>query len=171
LDIDTLELLEELLQNYDGTVFLVSHDRAFLDNVVTSTIAFEGEAHWREYEGGVQDWLTQSNRAKAWAAQANASTKASEAAAKPSAPASAPGKPAPAKKLSFKEQREYDSLPGLIEQLEAEQAKLNRLLADGSLYVSDPKKAADMAVRITQIDDEMLTAMERWETLGQRVPV
>jgi ATP-binding cassette subfamily F protein uup len=171
LDIDTLELLEELLQNYDGTVFLVSHDRAFLDNVVTSTIAFEGEAHWREYEGGVQDWLTQSNRAKAWAAQANASTKASEAAAKPSTPASAPGKPAPAKKLSFKEQREYDSLPGLIEQLEAEQAKLNRLLADGSLYVSDPKKAADMAVRITQIDDEMLTAMERWETLGQRVPV
>ncbi len=171
LDIDTLELLEEPLQNYDGTVFLVSHDRAFLDNVVTSTIAFEGEAHWREYEGGVQDWLTQSNRAKAWAAQANASTKASEAAAKPSAPASAPGKPAPAKKLSFKEQREYDSLPGLIEQLEAEQAKLNRLLADGSLYVSDPKKAADMAVRITQIDDEMLTAMERWETLGQRVPV
>ncbi len=171
LDIDTLELLEELLQNYDGTVFLVSHDRAFLDNVVTSTIAFEGEAHWREYEGGVHDGLTQSNRAKAWAAQANASTKASEAAAKPSAPASAPGKPAPAKKLSFKEQREYDSLPGLIEQLEAEQAKLNRLLADGSLYVSDPKKAADMAVRITQIDDEMLTAMERWETLGQRVPV
>jgi len=170
LDIDTLELLEELLQNYDGTVFLVSHDRAFLDNVVTSTIAFEGEAHWREYEGGVQDWLTQSSRAKAWAAQANASTKTSEAAAKPSAPASAPGKPAPAKKLSFKEQREYDSLPGLIEQLEAEQAKLNRLLADGSLYVSDPKKAADMAVRITQIDDEMLTAMERWETLGQRVP-
>ncbi len=171
LDIDTLELLEELLQNYDGTVFLVSHDRAFLDNVVTSTIAFEGDAKWREYEGGVQDWLTQSNRSKAWAAQANAATKASEAAAKPTASASTSGKPAPAKKLSFKEQREYDSLPGLIEQLEAEQAKLNRLLADGSMYVSEPKKAADMAVRITQIDDEMLTAMERWELLGQRVSV
>jgi len=168
LDIDTLELLEELLQNYDGTVFLVSHDRAFLDNVVTSTIAFEGDAKWREYEGGVQDWLTQSNRAKAWAAQANASTKTSEAAAKPSATVSAPGKAAPAKKLSFKEQREYDGLPGLIEQLEAEQAKLNRLLADGSLYVNESKKAADMAARITQIDDELLTAMERWETLGQR---
>ena len=82
----------------------------------------------------------------------------------------AQAKPA-AKKLSFKEQREYESLPGLIEQLEAEQAKLNRLLADGSLYVSYPKKAADMAVRISQIDDEMLTAMERWETLWQRVPV
>ena len=170
LDIDTLELLEELLQNYDGTVFLVSHDRAFLDNVVTSTIAFEGDAKWREYEGGVQDWLTQSNRAKAWAAQAQASTKTTEAAAKNSASAT-PSKTIVPKKLSFKEQREYESLPGLIEQLEAEQAKLNRLLADGSLYVSDPKKAADMAVRISQIDDEMLTAMERWETLGQRVPV
>ena len=172
LDIDTLELLEELLQNYDGTVFLVSHDRAFLDNVVTSTIAFEGDAKWREYEGGVQDWLTQSNRAKAWAAQAQAqaSTKTTEAAAKNSASAT-PSKTIAPKKLSFKEQREYESLPGLIEQLEAEQAKLNRLLADGSLYVSDPKKAADMAARISQIDDEMLTAMERWETLGQRVPV
>ena len=78
---------------------------------------------------------------------------------------------APVKKLSFKEQREYDSLPSLIEQLEAEQAKLNRLLADGSMYVSEPKKAADMAARITQIDDELLTAMERWEVLGRRVTV
>ena len=171
LDIDTLELLEELLQNYDGTVFLVSHDRAFLDNVVTSTIAFEGEAHWREYEGGVQDWLTQSNRAKAWAAQTQTNTKTADTTSKASSGAQAQAKTTAIKTLSFKEQREYDSLPGLIEQLEAEQAKLNRLLADGSLYVSDPKKAADMAVRITQIDDEMLTAMERWETLGQRVPV
>ncbi len=171
LDIDTLELLEELLQNYDGTVFLVSHDRAFLDNVVTSTIAFEGDAHWREYEGGVQDWLTQSNRAKAWAAQTQTNTKTADTTSKASSGAQVEAKTTALKKLSFKEQREYDSLPGLIEQLEAEQAKLNRLLADGSLYVSDPKKAADMAVRITQIDDEMLTAMERWETLGQRVPV
>jgi len=170
LDIDTLELLEELLQNYDGTVFLVSHDRAFLDNVVTSTIAFEGDAHWREYEGGVQDWLTQSNRAKAWAAQTQSNTKAADTTSKANIGAQAQTKTTALKKLSFKEQREYDSLPGLIEQLEAEQAKLNRLLADGSLYVSEPKKAADMAARITQIDDELLTAMERWEALGQRVP-
>ena len=170
LDIDTLELLEELLQNYDGTVFLVSHDRAFLDNVVTSTIAFEGDAHWREYEGGVQDWLTQSNRAKAWAAQTQVSAKAAEASTKTTSTA-APAKTIAPKKLSFKEQREYDSLPGLIEQLEAEQAKLNRLLADGSIYVSEPQKAADMAARVTQIDDELLSAMERWEALGQRVPV
>ena len=170
LDIDTLELLEELLQNYDGTVFLVSHDRAFLDNVVTSTIAYEGDAQWREYEGGVQDWLTQSNRAKAWATQAQTSSKPSDTASKTNTGAQTPAKTSAPKKLSFKEQREYDSLPGLIEQLEAEQAKLNRLLADGSLYVSEPKKAADMAARITQIDDELLSAMERWEVLGQRVP-
>ena len=171
LDIDTLELLEELLQNYDGTVFLVSHDRAFLDNVVTSTIAFEGDAQWREYEGGVQDWLTQSNRAKAWAAQAQTSSKPSDTTSKANTGAQTPAKTTAVKKLSFKEQREYDSLPGLIEQLEAEQAKLNRLLADGSMYVSEPKKAADMAARITQIDDELLTAMERWEVLGRRVTV
>jgi len=171
LDIDTLELLEELLQNYDGTVFLVSHDRAFLDNVVTSTIAFEGDAQWREYEGGVQDWLTQSNRTKAWAAQAQTSSKPSDTTSKANTGAQTPAKTTAVKKLSFKEQREYDSLPSLIEQLEAEQAKLNRLLADGSMYVSEPKKAADMAARITQIDDELLTAMERWEVLGRRVTV
>ena len=169
LDIDTLELLEELLQNYDGTVFLVSHDRAFLDNVVTSTIAFEGDAHWREYEGGVQDWLLQSQRSKAWAAQT--ASKATETAAKSNSSSPTPEKTIGVKKLSFKEQREFDGLPGLIEQLEAEQAKLNRLLEDGSLYISEAKKAADMAARITQIDEELLSAMERWEELGQRVPV
>ncbi len=169
LDIDTLELLEELLQNYDGTVFLVSHDRAFLDNVVTSTIAFEGDAHWREYEGGVQDWLLQSQRSKAWAAQT--ASKATETAAKSNSSSPTPEKTIGVKKLSFKEQREFDGLPGLIEQLEAEQAKLNRLLEDGSLYISEAKKAADMAARITQIDEELLAAMERWEELGQRVPV
>jgi len=169
LDIDTLELLEELLQNYDGTVFLVSHDRAFLDNVVTSTIAFEGDAHWREYEGGVQDWLLQSQRSKAWAAQT--ASKATETAAKSNLSSPTPEKTIGVKKLSFKEQREFDGLPGLIEQLEAEQAKLNRLLEDGSLYISEAKKAADMAARITQIDEELLAAMERWEELGQRVPV
>jgi len=169
LDIDTLELLEELLQNYDGTVFLVSHDRAFLDNVVTSTIAFEGDAHWREYEGGVQDWLLQSQRSKAWAAQT--ASKPTETAAKSNSSSPTPEKTIGVKKLSFKEQREFDGLPGLIEQLEAEQAKLNRLLEDGSLYISEAKKAADMAARITQIDEELLAAMERWEELGQRVPV
>ena len=167
LDIDTLELLEELLQNYDGTVFLVSHDRSFLDNVVTSTIAYEGNATWREYEGGVQDWLLQSNRAKAWAEEAKSTSPATTAPEKPRFPEAAP-KPSAAKKLSFKEQREYDALPSLIEQLETEQSDLNQLLADGSLYVSDPSGASAKAARILQIDDELLAALERWESLGQR---
>jgi ATP-binding cassette subfamily F protein uup len=195
-DIDTLELLEELLQNYPGTVFLVSHDRAFLDNVVTSTIAYEGDGHWREYEGGVQDWLLQSNRAKVWS-QKVAEIKPASAAGKSTASAgsktsngtgeaanaghgqasqaqhethqSVPAKAA-VKKLSFKEQRELDSLPGIIEALEQEQAALNSALADGSLYVSDPQGAADNAARVAQIDDELLAAMERWEALSQRVP-
>ena len=197
LDIDTLELLEELLQNYPGTVFLVSHDRAFLDNVVTSTIAFEGEAQWREYEGGVQDWLLQSNRAKVWSQQMANSVKpagidnnataiktvASGAvnAQASSATAGTSGSPTaaltaaansktPTKKLSFKEQREFDSLPGLIEALETEQAGLNEALADGALYVTDAKAAADKAQRVLAIDDELLAAMERWEALGQRAP-
>ena len=168
LDIDTLELLEELLQNYDGTVFLVSHDRSFLDNVVTSTIAYEGNAQWREYEGGVQDWLLQSQRAKAWAEEAKPSSVQSLNTDKSRAATVVPPKASP-KKLSFKEQREYDALPGLIEQLEAEQAELNQQLADGSLYASDPAGASAKAARVAQIDDELLVALERWEILGQRV--
>ena len=168
LDIDTLELLEELLQNYDGTVFLVSHDRSFLDNVVTSTIAYEGNAQWREYEGGVQDWLLQSQRAKAWAEEAKPSSVQSLNTDKSRAATVVPQKASP-KKLSFKEQREYDALPGLIEQLEAEQAELNQQLADGSLYASDPADASAKAARVLQIDDELLVALERWEILGQRV--
>ena len=168
LDIDTLELLEELLQNYDGTVFLVSHDRSFLDNVVTSTIAYEGNAQWREYEGGVEDWLLQSQRAKAWAEEAKPSSVQSLNTDKSRAATVVPQKASP-KKLSFKEQREYDALPSLIEQLEIEQAQLNQQLADGSLYTSDPAGASAKAARVAQIDDELLAALERWEMLGQRV--
>ena len=171
LDIDTLELLEDLLQNYDGTVFLVSHDRTFLDNVVTSTIAFEGEGRWREYEGGVQDWLLQSRRSQAFAA-------AQEAAAAKSAPRSGSagrsGTVTPTasvaiaakKKLGFKEQRELQALPALIETLEQEQATISGELADGSLYARDPARATELGARNARIDDELLQALERWEQLG-----
>ena len=178
LDIDTLELLEDLLQNYDGTVFLVSHDRTFLDNVVTSTIAYEGDARWREYEGGVSDWLTQSKRAND-IAQAKGQKGASpfnygrDQAAKPTAAAVAvPAAPvataAPVKtrKLSFKEQRELDGLPEKIAALEAEQAGINALLADGTLYARDNPRALQLATRNTAIDAELLDALERWELLG-----
>ncbi len=163
LDIDTLELLEDLLQNYDGTVFLVSHDRSFLDNVVTSTIAFEGDGKWREYEGGVQDWLTQSRRAQSIAAAAAPAARA-EPTAKAAAPA--PARETPKKKLSYKEQRELEALPTLIESLEKEQKAVQEELADASLYTRDAERAALLSARSTLIEDELLQALERWEALG-----
>ncbi|HEV7575103.1 MAG TPA: ATP-binding cassette domain-containing protein [Caldimonas sp.] len=183
LDIDTLELLEELLQSYAGTVFLVSHDRRFLDNVVTSTIAWEGDVApglWREYEGGYEDWKLQKERATALcnAARPQAGTAAKGAA--PTAPgrgastsqgraASArPAIAAPAKprKLGYKEQRELDALPARIEALEAEQKDLAALLASAELYAEDPVRAEAAQMRYAQIDDELLAALERWEALG-----
>ncbi len=173
LDIDTLELLEDLLGQYDGTVFLVSHDRQFVDNVVTSTLAFEGDGKWVEYEGDVQDWLTQSARtaAIAKAAEASANRVASTRTAEPATPAApqAAAKPvptAPKKKLSYKEQRELDGLPALIAQLEAEQKTIDGALADATLYASDPARATALVQRHSELDDALLAAMERWEQLG-----
>ena len=170
LDIDTLELLEDMLANYDGTVFLVSHDRAFLDNVVTSTIAWDSPGHWREYEGGVDDWLAQSAR---WRAFSDTDTATpddairSVAAATATTPASAPAVVAK-KKLSYKEQREYGALPVQIQALEAEQAALRAKLADGSLYTSDLAQATALQARDAAIDDELIAALDRWETLCAR---
>jgi ATP-binding cassette subfamily F protein uup len=165
LDIDTLELLEELLQDYEGTVFLVSHDRAFLDNVVTSTIAFEGDGRWREYEGGVQDWLTQSRRSRDLAEAAAAPAPAPQR-EKPT-PAAAPTAPAGKRKLGYKEQRELESLPGLIESLEQEQKAIQAELARGKVYSEDPGRAQQLAVRSEQIEEQLMSALERWEALGQ----
>ncbi|WP_019372783.1 ATP-binding cassette domain-containing protein, partial [Melaminivora alkalimesophila] len=165
LDIDTLELLEELLQGYDGTVFLVSHDRTFLDNVVTSIIASEGEGRWREYQGGVQDWLEQSRRSRALAASAAPARKEErpEAAARPAAPAA----PAPQRrKLSYKEQRELEQLPARIEALEAEQNAIRAELEDGSLYARDGARAAALHARDGEIEELLMQALERWEELS-----
>ena len=171
LDIDTLELLEDLLQNYEGTVFLVSHDRTFLDNVVTSTLAFEGNGLWREYEGGVQDWLIQSKRSRdlknatqliatraiPTRAEANKDTeKTTKQSVKPVA------------KLTNKDQRELDSLPGRIEMLEAEQVALRKELSDGTLYTRDPGRAASLYQRDATLDEELLAAMSRWEILSSK---
>ena len=164
LDIDTLELLEELLQSYEGTVFLVSHDREFLDNVVTSTIVSEGDGRWREYEGSVQDWLTQSQRA----AELNRPPEAKTAPKPATTEAAAPAAPRGGKrKLSYKEQRELDALPALIESLESEQATIQAELADGTLYSSDLERALALQARDTEIEDALMTALERWEILGE----
>ena len=171
LDIDTLELLENLLQDYDGTVFLVSHDRTFLDNVVTSTIAYEGDGRWREYEGSVQDWLTQSKRAREIAEQRLAAAPAAAPAPAP-APAAEPSAPKAAtgarKKLSYKEQRELDALPAQIEALETEQKRITEMLEldGGAIYATDSSRATELAERHSQIDDELLAAMERQEELS-----
>ena len=171
LDIETLELLEELLQSYSGTVFLVSHDRRFLDNVVTSTIAWEGDpvyggrpGFWREYEGGYEDWKVQRERAKviatAAAAPAPAPARKTEA-AKPVVKAAKA-------KLSYKEQRELDGLPARIEALEAEQAQLTTQLADPAIYAGAAPRAPALQARNAALEDELLQAMERWEVLGAR---
>jgi ABC transport system ATP-binding/permease protein len=172
LDIETLELLEELLQTYEGTVFLVSHDRAFMDNVVTGIIACESApdqpGFWREYEGSVQDWLVQSQRAqaiRAQAAQRSGSTTVTGAA--PATTAAAPAAPARSK-LSYKEQRELAELPAKIEALEKEQADARAQLADGSIYQRDPGLAQQLFKRDAEIDDVLLAAMERWEVLSAR---
>jgi len=169
LDIDTLELLEELLQAYTGTVFLVSHDRRFLDNVVTSTIAWEGEdapGRWREYEGGYEDWQLQRARSRDLA-EVKARTTAPTA---PTAPPAA-AKPAPVattRKLGFKEQRELQDMPARIEALEAEQRAIGERLASASLYTDEPQRVGELQARYAQIDDELLQALERWEALSAR---
>ena len=158
LDIETLELLEELLADYDGTVFLVSHDRRFLDNVVTSTLVSEGEGRWREYEGGVQDWLEQSRRAATLAAAA------AKAAPAPAPVAAAPAA-APKRKLSYKEQRELEEIPVRIAALEAEQAELNALLSGSELYTQGAGRIQQVTERAAAVDDELLVLLERWEAL------
>ena len=170
LDIDTLELLEDLLQNYPGTVFLVSHDRAFMDNVVTSIIACESSdaqpGFWREYEGSVQDWLIQSQRSQAIQAKAQAALPKAAEAAPVTAAIKAPAKAAV--KLSYKEQRELEALPALMTALEQEQQVLRRALADGQLFAQDAAKATAMFARDAAIDDELMVALERSEALSSR---
>jgi ATP-binding cassette subfamily F protein uup len=175
LDIDTLELLEELLQDYEGTVFLVSHDRAFMDNVVTSIIACEATdekpGFWREYEGSVQDWLTQSQRSQAIQQAQNklATNNATKSPPVETAPAPKPqtiSKPKSGVKLSYKEQKELEGLPSLIESLEKEQQEIREAMADSSLFAKDPAKASALFERDAQIDEALLAALERWEVLS-----
>ena len=170
LDMETLELLEELLQTYDGTVFLVSHDRAFVDNVVTQIIAAEGQGLWREYDGSVQDWLLQSQRTQA-TQQAQQAQQDKAARPAKSAPAAAPASTATSapenrkRKLSYKEQRELEELPARIDALEQEQQQIHAELADGSLYSRDVQRATALAQRAEDIEEALLHALERWSAL------
>ncbi|ARP96450.1 ATP-binding cassette domain-containing protein [Bordetella genomosp. 13] len=170
LDIETLELLEELLQDYSGTVLLVSHDRAFLDNVVTQTIASEGDGRWGDYVGGYDEWLAQRPAAPAPVlavrpAEPAASVPAPKATTTAEAPSAAPR---PVKRLSSWEQRELDGLPDAIAANEARQAEIAAKLADGRLYHEDPEEAARLGAEQATLEAELEEKFERWEALEAR---
>jgi len=155
LDMETLELLEELLAGFEGSLILVSHDRAFLDNVVTSTLVFEGGGKIGEYVGGYSDWLEQAKPAEP----------------KPAVPAPAPPKaepakaPAPKKKMSYKEQRELESLPGQIEAMEARQAELNATLNAADFYKQDAETVKKMLAEVQSLELELEASYQRWNEL------
>jgi len=152
LDTETLELLEQLLSNYPGTVLVVSHDRAFLNEVVTSTLVFEGDGRIGDYPGGYDDWLRQ---------RPEPATKQSEKKALIAA-----GKlPAPKVQMSFKEKKELEELPRRIEVLEQEQSKLSALLADPVFYAKPARETRPTMDRVTAIEAELAKMYVRWEAL------
>ncbi len=164
LDIETLELLEALLQDYSGTVFLVSHDRAFLDNVVTQTIASEGDGQWKEYVGGYSDWLRQRPAGGTVRFDATGGPDAKPA-SRVGAGDTAKVKSAERKKLSFKEQRELEQLPDRIAALEAEQGVLQGRLGDPAFYQGPAEAVRQLQARLAAVDAEIEAALIRWEAL------
>jgi ATP-binding cassette subfamily F protein uup len=153
LDVETLELLEELLIDYKGTLLLVSHDRAFINNVVTDCLAFEGDGVVNEYVGGYDDWLRQRS-------QQQTNTVASTAKPEKQEP-----KTASPKKRSYKDQRELDELPKKIEVLEAELGKIQQRLSDPALYQKEPTKVAELNARMSEVETELAQHYQRWEAL------
>jgi ATP-binding cassette subfamily F protein uup len=161
LDIETMELLEDLLADYDGTLFLVSHDRAFLDNVVTQVITFEGDGKLMEYVGGYEDWVRVKKQQAAQRAPESVIVTT-----KPSPQTGVPSKPVT--KLSFKEARELEQIPQKIASLEQEQEELAATLGAGNLYRDNPTHAKQLQERTAIIEDELLQLMARWEVLESR---
>ena len=161
LDIDTLELLESLLQDFPGTLFLVSHDRAFLENTVTQVIAFEGNGQLTEFGGGYDDWLRFTEQ------RASALISAPKTKAPEQKPATASAKPAKAK-LSYKEQLELAELPEKIEKIETEIAAINMKLADPEIYKTDLDKATTLQIELTELDEALLNIIARWEELESK---
>jgi ATP-binding cassette subfamily F protein uup len=175
LDIDTLELLEQLLQDYKGTVFLVSHDRAFLDNVVTSIIAYEGDGFWREYEGGYEDWKIQKKRSEEYRSNQSGSSesaKSKSAASEPVKASSNKEAPKPQKsavqKLNGKERAELEAIPLQIDDLEKEQASISESLGDPEIYKNRPADVISLQENLKIIEAKLSALMARWEDLLER---
>jgi len=161
LDIDTLELLESLLQEFAGTLFLVSHDRAFLENTVTQVIAFEGNGVLTEFGGGYDDW-------QRFTTQRATEQAASKTKAESRKPETSKTNDKPVAKLSFKEAQELEKLPDQIEVLETEQTKINEALTDSNLYRDAPEQVKQYQARLDEISEQVTTFMARWEYLLQK---
>ena len=162
LDIDTLELLESLLQEFTGTLFLVSHDRAFLENTVTQVIAFEGNGVLTEFGGGYDDWQRFTQQRLEDKKSQQVQTTKSNAKSSNAAPTK------PVTKLSFKEEKELAEIPAKIEQLEVEQANINIQLTDGELYKSRPNLVKNLQTRIIEIERQLESLLAKWEELDAK---
>lgn len=163
LDIETLELLETLLQDYTGTLFLVSHDRAFIDNVVTQAIVFEGEGSLREYAGGYQEWVQSRSNVKALQQANNSSAKSAV-----KSPQVKKGKLSGSVGLSYQETRELEVLPEKIDILEKEQEAVSRRLSDPAIYKSNHNEAMVLQARAVELEQELATCYSRWEVLENK---
>ncbi len=169
LDIESLELLEQKLQDYSGTLLLVSHDRRFLDNVVTQTLAAEGGGIWREYVGGYSDWLRQRRTpaVRLRTNKADPQPGRADRQARDGTSAQPPVKQRPRGKLSYKDQRELDSLPAEIEALEREQSELNALMSAPDYHRRGPAQIREDRRRSDEIEALLLAKFERWERLEE----
>ncbi|HRL21756.1 MAG TPA: ATP-binding cassette domain-containing protein [Alcaligenes sp.] len=165
LDIETLELLEDLIQDYTGTVLLVSHDRTFLDNVVTQVIAAEGDGHWGEYVGGYDEWLAQRPQTKPDTLAA-AGTPTAATSAKPAAERS--GMAAKTGRLAPWEEKELDALPEKIAAIEGQQAELANQLSAPDLYKDGSSRADEINRQLEQLNKELELLFERWEKLEEK---
>jgi len=174
LDIETLELLEELLQNFDGTVLLVSHDRSFLDNVITQTIAYEGNGKWRDYVGGYEDWLQQRPR-NIDSTVLTSPTPSSDNANATKLVNTTPNekternKSSSKSKLSPWEAKELENIPEKISVLEAKQAELTEKLSSPELYQSGNAQLLEVQSAISEVEEQLMSLFERWELLESKV--
>jgi ATP-binding cassette subfamily F protein uup len=170
LDIETLELLEELIGSFEGTVLLVSHDRAFLDNIVTSTVAFEGDGRVREYVGGWEDYVRQSAGRQIGGSAGRqvggeAGRQVGESAGRQVSGSAGPGEK---RKLSYNEQREFDALPARIEALEAEQRSLSGEMEAPDFYKSGAERINEVMARLAVVGEELEMLLSRWLELEER---
>ncbi|MEJ1962412.1 MAG: ATP-binding cassette domain-containing protein [Gammaproteobacteria bacterium] len=165
LDIESLELLEQKLQEYPGTLLLVSHDRRFLDNVVTQTLAAEGDGNWRDYVGGYSDWLQQ--RPKPASARKEQKTSQATGTASASAPTPSPAREKPRVRMSYKDLRELELLPAEIEALEREQSEINSRMSGADYHRQTPQARRDDSVRASEVEELLLTKFARWEALEE----